>query len=125
MGRFPDDVRFIDIGSITTDSFRRCREGLVRGLLGWGMPFEYWIEHEDECGVRMPDVVYGLGFFESRTALAGRYRLVYQQPAVPIDASPGPVDGALVTAEEFVAVRSELFDLVRDVAESSGGGASS
>ena len=122
MGRFRERIHFIDIGSITTDEFHRCREGLIRGRLGWGMPFDYWIEHEAQCAVPLPDVVYGLGYFESRAALSGRYRLVYQQPGVPIVASRGPLEGAAVTAEEFVAVRTELFDLVRGIpAEVVGG----
>lgn len=105
-------VEFIDRGSLTTDTFDRCSHALIRSSLGAAMTFDYWLAHTGECGVAAPDVVYDVGQFGAVPGLAGRYTLVYQQPATPIVPDTTHLRGRGTTAAEFVAVRNDLAHLV-------------
>jgi hypothetical protein len=104
-------VVFIDRGSITANTFDRCSHALVRSSLGAAMSLGYWLRHTTECGVPAPDVVYGLGQFGGTPALAGRYTLAYQQPAVPVSPDTSHLRGVPASAAEYVAVRNDLLPL--------------
>ena len=87
------------------------RIAIVAHSLGAAMSFDYWLTHTAECGVPAPDVVYGVGLFTSVTGLAGKYRLVYQQPDVPIAPDSDHLRGPATSAAQFIAVRNDLLPL--------------
>lgn len=108
--RIDEDVRLIDLGSLTTDAFAACPpEGFRHTPLGSGVGYEYWLSHIDECRLPPPDVVYDVGPFEARTALEDGYTPVLQTPAAVIGSGSARFPGAPVSAEMFLAVRDGLL----------------
>jgi hypothetical protein len=106
-----DQVTFIDQVSLTTNAFHRCSHALIRTSNGAVMTFDYWLTHTSECGVPAPDVVYNVGSFSSIPALQSEYKLVYQQPAVPIAPNTSHLRGVPTLASQFIAVRTDLLPL--------------
>jgi len=109
------DVRLIDVGRLTGESFAHCLDGTHSSPFGFVMSYSYWFTHLDECDVAVPDLLFGLGSFQSDPAVAARFTLVYQQPHQLIEAQSRWLSGVPTDVAQFVAVRNDLASLLPPV----------
>lgn len=106
------DVRLIDVGRLTGESFEHCLGGTQASPFGFVMSYGYWFTHIDECRLALPDLLFGLGSFESDPAVAARFTLLYQQPHQWIEARSRWLPGVPTDVAQFVAVRNDLASLL-------------
>ena len=106
------EVRFIDRYGLTDDSFAACDGLLKRSVYGAVINYDVWFEHETDCAVPKPDVIFELGRFGDIPAIADEYTLVFQQVGeVETDESH---PSASVSLTQFVAVRNDLVPRLHD-----------
>jgi hypothetical protein len=102
----------IDVRGIATDALSRCPNLEPTGPLGMGyglsITLSGWLANEKQCGVKRPDVIFGLdNFTELLLDVQAQYQLVHQQRGRAVTHSR-ELPGELVPAREFIAVRKDL-----------------
>jgi hypothetical protein len=99
-------LRFIDAFGLTTRDLHACSSAGRSTALGTFIPYGRWLD-DPRCAPDLPDLIFDRKLFAAWPGLHRDYVLVHQQTGV-MRVVGSRLAGTEVSAEQFVAVRSDL-----------------